>query len=161
MVEAATKLKSAEQRLKSTAAKTASKQIGGSLQSRITRGRQVIKRRSQQYAKPRIYKNVPLKKSFLENQSQEVVDWILSLESEMRTNIVLPSEAIHSSLDLFEKPPLLVTVDQSFEQKIGPLYSPPGSSLEFEVAGHRNNFIDFQRIYLEIKCRMQNVDGTD
>ena len=35
----------------------------------------------------------------------------------MRTNIVIPSEATHSSLDLFEKPPLLETFDQSFEQK--------------------------------------------
>ena len=59
----------------------------------------------------------------------------------MRTNIVIPSEATHSSLDLFEKPPLLVTFDQSLEQKTGPLYSPSGSSLEFEVVGDRNNFI--------------------
>ena len=79
----------------------------------------------------------------------------------MRTNIVIPSEATHSSLDLFEKPPLLVTFDQSFEQKTGPLYSPSGSSLEFEVVDDRNNFIDLQKIYLEIKCRIQNVDGTD
>ena len=79
----------------------------------------------------------------------------------MQTNIVIPSEATHSSMDLFEKPPLLVTFDQSFEQKIGPLYSPSGSSLEFEMVGDRNNFIDLQKIYLEIKCRIQNVDGTD
>ena len=79
----------------------------------------------------------------------------------MRTNIVIPSEATHSSLDLFEKPPLLVTFDQSFEQKTGPLYSPSGSSLEFEVVGDRNNFIDLQKIYLEVKCRIQNADGTD
>ena len=79
----------------------------------------------------------------------------------MRTNIVIPSEATHSSLDLFEKPPLLVTFDQSFEPKTGPLYSPSGSLLEFEVVGDRNNFIDLQKIYLEIKCRIQNVDGTD
>ena len=59
----------------------------------------------------------------------------------MRTNIVIPSEATHSSLDLFEKPPLLVTFDQSFEQKTGPLYSSSGSSLEIEVVGDRNNFI--------------------
>ena len=52
----------------------------------------------------------------------------------MRTNIVIPTEATHSSLDLFEKPPLLVTFDQSFEQKTGPLYPPTGSSLEFEIA---------------------------
>ena len=61
----------------------------------------------------------------------------------MQTNIVIPSEATHSSLDLFEKPPLLVTYDQSFEQKTGPLYSP---SLEFDVVGDRNNFIDLQKI---------------
>ena len=55
LVEVATKRKSAKQALKSTVAKTARKQFGGSLHSRITRGRQVIKRR-RQYAKPRTYK---------------------------------------------------------------------------------------------------------
>ena len=82
-------------------------------------------------------KNVPLKKSFLENHSHEGVDWIFSLESEMRTNIVVPSEATHSSLGLFEKPwiYLLVTFDQSLEQKTGLLYSPSGSSLECEAVG--------------------------
>ena len=79
----------------------------------------------------------------------------------MRTNIVIPSEATHSSLDLFEKPPVLVTFDQSFEQKTGPLYSPSGSSLEFEVVGDRNNFIDLQKIYLEIECQILQTDGTD
>ena len=88
--------------------------FGGSLHSRITRGQQVFKRRRQQYAKPRTYKKRSTKKSLLENHSQEGVDWIFSLESEMRTNIVLPPKATHSSLDLFEKPPLLVTFDQSF-----------------------------------------------
>ena len=71
----------------------------------------------------------------------------------MRTNIVIPSEATHSSLDLFEKPPLLVTFDQSFEQKTGPLYSPSGSSLEFEVVGDGNNFIDLQKIYKNEKSQ--------
>ena len=79
----------------------------------------------------------------------------------MRNNFILPAEATHSSLDLFEKPPLLVTFDHSFEQKTGPLYSPSGSSLEFEIIGDRNNFIDLQKIYLEIKCKIKNTDGTD
>ena len=79
----------------------------------------------------------------------------------MRTNIVIPSEATHSSLYLFEKPILLLILDQSFEQKTGPLYSASGSSLEFEVIGDRNNFIDMQKIYLEIKCRLLQTDGTD
>ena len=43
LVKVATKRKSAKQALKSTVAKTARKQIGGSLHSRITRGRQAIK----------------------------------------------------------------------------------------------------------------------
>ena len=62
---------------------------------------------------------------------------------------------------LFEKPPLLVTIDQSFEQKTGPLYSPSGSSLKCEVVGDLNKFIDLQKIYVEVKCQTQNADGTD
>ena len=79
----------------------------------------------------------------------------------MRINILIPSEATHISLDLIEKPPLLVTFDRSFEQKTGQLYLPSGSSLEFEVVGDRNNFLDLQTIYLEIKCRLLQTDGTD
>ena len=68
---------------------------------------------------------------------------------------MLPTEATHSSLDLFEKPALLVTFDGSFCQKVGPVYSPNG----FEVAGDRNNFIDLQKIFLEIKCKI--VQGSE
>ena len=64
-------------------------------------------------------------------------------------------------MDLFEKPPLLVTFDQSFEQKTGPLYSPTVSSLEFEIIGDRNKFIDLQKIYLEIKFRVVRNNGND
>ena len=67
---------------------------------------------------------------------------------------MLPTEATHSSLDLFEKPALLVTFDGSFCQKVEPVYSPNGPMLEFEVAGDRNNFIDLQKIFLEIKCKI-------
>ena len=47
---------------------------------------------------------------------------------------MLPTEATHSSLDLFEKPALLVTFDGSFCQNVRPVYSPNGPMLEFEVA---------------------------
>ena len=161
LVEAATKRKSAKQALKSTVAKTARKQFGGSLYSRITRGRQVIKRRRQQYAKPRTYMKLFTKKIISRKPQPRRSRLDFSLVSKMQNNIVMPSEAAHSSLDLFEKPPLLVTFDQPFEQKTGPLYSPSGSSLEFEVVGDRKNFIDLQKIYLEVKCRIQNADGTD
>ena len=79
----------------------------------------------------------------------------------MLNNFALPTEATHSSLDIFEKPPLLVTFDHSFEQKTGPLYSPSGSSLEFEVIGDRNNFIDLQKIYLEVKCKVTKPNGAN
>ena len=59
LFEVATKRRSAKQALKSTVAKTARKQFGGSLH---LRGRQVIKRRRQQYAKPRTYKKRSTKK---------------------------------------------------------------------------------------------------
>ena len=66
---------------------------------------------------------------------------------------ILTTEATHSSLDLFEKPALLVTFDWSFCQKVGPVYSPNGPMLEFEVAGDRNNFIDLQKFPLKSNSR--------
>ena len=53
LVEVATKRKSAKQALKSTVAKTARKQIGGSLQSRIASGRKIIRRKRRQYTRHR------------------------------------------------------------------------------------------------------------
>ena len=80
-VEVATKRKCAKQALKSTVAKTARIRIDGSLHLRIRRGRQAIIRRRQHLGKPRTYKKRSTKKkSFLENRSQEGVDWIFSLE---------------------------------------------------------------------------------
>ena len=74
---------------------------------------------------------------------------------------ILPLETSHSSLDIFERSPVLITFDSSFEQKIGPIYSPNGPTLEFEVVGDRNNFLDLQKIFLEIKCKIKQSDGND
>ena len=74
---------------------------------------------------------------------------------------MLPTEATHSSLDLFEKPSLHVTFDGSFCQKVGPAYSPNGPMLEFEVVGDRNNFVDLQKIFLEIKCKIVQASEAD
>ena len=75
--------------------------------------------------------------------------------------ILLPNEATHSSLDLFEKQPLLITFEDAFDQKIGPVYSPNGPMLEFEITGDRNNFVDLQKIYLEIRCKVTQSNGAD
>ena len=69
-----------------------------------------------------------------------------------------PLEASHSSLDIFERSPVLITFDSSFEQKIGPIYSPNGPTLEFEVVGDRNSFLDLQKIFLETKCKIKQSD---
>ena len=74
---------------------------------------------------------------------------------------LLPSETTQSSLDLFEKPSLLVTFDGSFCQKLGPVYSPNGPMLEFQVAGDRNNFINLQKIFLEVKCKIVQSSEAD
>ena len=74
---------------------------------------------------------------------------------------LLPNQATHSSLDLFEKQPLLITFENAFDQKIGPVYSPNGPMLEFEITGDRNNFVDLQKIYLEIRCKVTQSNGAD
>ena len=57
---------------------------------------------------------------------------------------MLSTEATHSSLDLFEKPALLVTFDGSSCQKVGPVYSLKGPMLEIEAAGDRKIFFYLQ-----------------
>ena len=74
---------------------------------------------------------------------------------------LLPNEATHSSLDLFEKQSFLITFENAFDQEIGPVYSPNGPMLEFEITGDRNNFVDLQKIYLEIRCKVKQSNGAD
>ena len=78
----------------------------------------------------------------------------------MITNLLL-AEATHTTLDLFEKQPLLITFDNAFTQKFGSLFSPEGPMLEFEVLCDRNNFIDLQKFLLEIKCKISRNNDVD
>ena len=73
---------------------------------------------------------------------------------------VLPVEASLISLDLFERPPSSDHISYFFEQKVGPLYSPNGPNLEFEVVGDRTNFIELQNIQLEVKCKTLQSDSN-
>ena len=79
----------------------------------------------------------------------------------MSNNIVIHTKATHRSLDLFEKPPLLVTFDQSFVQKTETFYSPTSSSLEFEIVSDRSHFIDLQKIYREMSFGVVQRNGDD
>ena len=74
---------------------------------------------------------------------------------------LLPNEATHSSLELFEKQPRLITFENAFDQRIGPVYSPNRTMLEFEITGDRNTFVDLQKIYLEIRCKVTQSNGAD
>ena len=81
--------------------------------------------------------------------------------------VLLTAEATHTTIDLFEKQTLLITFDNASAQKFGPLNSPDGPMLEFEVLADRNNFIDLQILLLEIKCKISRKNdgylrtGTD
>ena len=75
----------------------------------------------------------------------------------MLTNI-LPVEATHSSLNLFEKHTLLTSIDGGFKERVGPASNVNAQALEF--VGDRENFIDLQNIQLELTCQVLNRDGT-
>ena len=77
----------------------------------------------------------------------------------MLTNI-LPVEATHSSLNLFEKHTLLTSIDGGFKERVGPVSNANAQALEFKFVGDRENFIDLQNIQLELTCQVLNRDGT-
>ena len=80
--------------------------------------------------------------TFDENASYREVGQISSLKLKMLLN-VLPVEASHSSLDQFERPPVLITFDTSFELKIGPLYSPNGTYFGIRSSRRQNQLHRF------------------
>ena len=73
----------------------------------------------------------------------------------MTTNL-LPADATHTTLDVFEKQPLFITFE-----KFGPSYSPDGPKLEFEVLDDCNNFIDLQKLLFEFKCKISRSNDSD
>ena len=80
LVEVATKRKSAKQALKNTVAKTARKQIGGSLQSRIASGRKIIRRKRRQYTRPNQKRKISTRRIISRKPVQKGVVWIFSRE---------------------------------------------------------------------------------
>jgi len=74
---------------------------------------------------------------------------------------VLPTEATHTSLDLFQREALLVSLDSGFEQRVGPIYATDGPTIECKVVGDRNNFIDMNHIFLEVVASIHQHDGTN
>ena len=104
-------------------------------------------------------KSTNMRKKVISKNKQPKRSWSDFFARVKMIGNMLTTEGTHSSLDLFEKPALLVTFDGSFCQKVELVYSPNGPMLDFEVAGDRNNFIDLQKIFLEIKCKI--VQGSE
>ena len=72
----------------------------------------------------------------------------------------LPSAATHTSLDLFEKLPVLVNFDNGSVQEVYPISGVDGPTLEFEVRTDRNTFLDLSEIYLRVVVKLMNItDG--
>lgn len=70
----------------------------------------------------------------------------------------IPHAATHSSLDLFQKPSILVNFENGNVQEVYPTGSLDGPNLEFQFETDRNVFLDMQNIYLDIS--VQIVKGT-
>ena len=129
IVEVFAKKKSPRKALESTVQKTVRKQFGGSkAQIGGVRGGNIQKKKPSSPLKSQ--KIIQRKQPLLRSRS----DQISFPKCKMNTNL-LPAEATHTSLDVFEKQPVLTTYDIAFTQ-VGPSYSQDGPTLEFEVVGN-------------------------
>ena len=138
LVDVVSKKESPKQTMKNTVSNTIKKQREGPARQFQQQPRKQIGSRSKKLTKKR-------KTSFISKSTAPKRSWSDFLQKRKIIATLLPTEATHSSLDLFEKTSLLVTFDGSFRQKLGPVYSPNSPMLEFEVAGDRNNFFDLQK----------------
>ena len=71
----------------------------------------------------------------------------------------LPSAATHSSLDLFEKNPVLVNFDHGNVQQVYPITGVDGPTLEFEIRTDRNSFLDMSEIYLKMSVTIYDFEA--
>ena len=73
---------------------------------------------------------------------------------------MVPAPATHTSLDLFERPSVLVNFDSGIEVEQFPLYQVDSPSIEFELRTDRNIYLDLRSIKLHVSISVVHVDGT-
>ncbi len=73
----------------------------------------------------------------------------------------LPVEATHSSLDLFERPSMLVNFDNAIEHQHLAITANNAPTLEFNIVGEKRTYIDLDKIYLELAVKFNKGDGSD
>ncbi len=76
-------------------------------------------------------------------------------------NSDLPHAATHSSLDIFQKPSILVNFESGNNQEIFPTGSLDGPNLEFSIATDRHVFIDMQNIYFDLAAKLVKGSNAD
>ena len=60
----------------------------------------------------------------------------------------------NSSLEIFDKVPVLETIMSSYTQKVFPINSVDESSIEFEFETDRNIYLDMRDTYLSLKLQL-------
>ena len=72
----------------------------------------------------------------------------------------IPRAAHHSSLDLFTKPDVLVTFDNSYEQETLPVTTENATVIEFQLNTDRNIYLDLQSIELKLNATITRGDAN-
>ena len=75
-------------------------------------------------------------------------------------NADIPHAATHSSLDIFQKPSILVNFESGNVQEIYPVGSLDGPNIEFSVQSDRHVFLDLQNIFLDLTFRVHKKKGV-
>ena len=67
---------------------------------------------------------------------------------------IIPKPASHSSLDIFSKPEVLVSSDNSFEQETLPVTAHDAPVFEFVLPTDRNIYLDLQSVKLKLEAKI-------
>ncbi|MEM6402226.1 MAG: hypothetical protein AAF757_18685, partial [Cyanobacteria bacterium P01_D01_bin.116] len=73
----------------------------------------------------------------------------------------IPNTSNHSSLVLFQKTPVLVTFEEHNDAYIRPTSTVNSSVLDFFISCDRNIFVDMEKIYLKLTCKVNEQAATD
>ena len=76
-------------------------------------------------------------------------------------SVDIPHAATHSSLDIFQKPPILVNFESGNVQEIYPVGSLDGPSIEFNIETDRHVFLDLQNIFLDLSIKVVKGNQVD
>jgi len=72
-----------------------------------------------------------------------------------------PVPVTHSGLQLFDAPRVLTPFERGFTEEIFSKTTLNGPTLEFELSGERNIYVDLRNIYLHIKITLLSWKHTD